>query len=120
MHEAGVRLVLAPSLLHTFLQTPLKMLKLFKKLFNRGEEAPAAAPVAAVPRPKAVPVAPTAAAPVARQPEAAPGVEVASLSLRAILDRLPSDLKGSINQMPEGDVKIILPVNAIMKQLPSG
>lgn len=97
------------------------MLKLFKKLFNRGGEAPVApTPVAAaVPRPRAVPVA-TPVATVARQPEAAPGVEVASLSLRAILERLPSDLKSAINQMPESDVKVILPVNAIMKQLPTG
>lgn len=97
------------------------MLKLFKKLFNRGGAAPVApTPVAAAaPRPRAVPVA-TPVATVARQPEAAPGVEVASLSLRAILERLPSDLKSAINQMPESDVKVILPVNAIMKQLPTG
>jgi predicted regulator of Ras-like GTPase activity (Roadblock/LC7/MglB family) len=63
---------------------------------------------------------PAARPSVARQPEAAPGVEVASLSLRAILERLPSDLKAMVNQMPEQDVKVILPVNAIMKQLPSG
>lgn len=89
------------------------MFKLIKKLFNRG----AATPAVVTPRVRQA----TAAAPsTVRQPEAAPGVEVASLSLRAILERLPSDLKASVNQMPENDVKVILPVNAIMKQLPSG
>ena len=92
------------------------MLKLFKKLFQGRSAAPAAA--TATPRVRQ-PVA--AAKPsAARQPEAAPGVEVASLSLRAILERLPSDLKAAVNQMPESDVKVILPVNAIMKQLPTG
>jgi predicted regulator of Ras-like GTPase activity (Roadblock/LC7/MglB family) len=93
----------------------LTMFKIFKKLFSKGGDNP----VAAAPRvPRVV-----AAAPVAtgfRNPEAAPGVEVASLSLRAILERLPADLRAAVNQMPEGDVKVILPVNAIMKQLPTG
>lgn len=91
------------------------MLKLFKKLFQ-GRAA--ATPAAATPRVRQPVAAPRPS--VARQPEAAPGVEVASLSLRAILERLPSDLKASVNQMPESDVKVILPVNAIMKQLPTG
>ena len=55
-----------------------------------------------------------------KHPEAHRGVEVASLSLRAILDKLPADLKSSVNQMPASDVKVVLPVAAIMKQLPSG
>ena len=107
--------MLAFAVLHTFLQTRSTMLKLLKKLFQRD----AAAPAAAAPR---IRNATAAAKPstAQRQPEAAPGVEVASLSLRAILERLPADLKASINQMPEADVKVILPVNAIMKQLPTG
>lgn len=55
-----------------------------------------------------------------KHPEAQSGVEVASLSLRAILDKLPADLKSSVNQMPASDIKVVLPVAAIMKQLPSG
>lgn len=55
-----------------------------------------------------------------KHPEAHSGVEVASLSLRAILDKLPADLKSSVNQMPASDIKVVLPVAAIMKQLPSG
>lgn len=58
--------------------------------------------------------------PASRHPEAHSGVAVASLSLRAILDRFPADLKEQVNQMPSSDVKVVLPVAAIMKQLPSG
>ncbi|MEK0449448.1 MAG: hypothetical protein RL088_1716 [Verrucomicrobiota bacterium] len=58
--------------------------------------------------------------PASRHPEAHSGVAVASLSLRAILDRFPADLKEQVNQMPASDVKVVLPVAAIMKQLPSG
>src|SRR5688572_26764036 len=93
------------------------MFNLLKKLFHRGGAQPVA--VTATRVPKVV----TAATPVAtgfRNPEAAPGVEVASLSLRAILERLPADLRAAVQQMPEAEVKVILPVNAIMKQLPTG
>ncbi len=62
----------------------------------------------------------TAGTPLSKQPELQSGVEVASLSLRAILDKLPTDLKATVNEMPASDVKVVLPVAAIMKQLPSG
>jgi hypothetical protein len=56
------------------LQTPLTMFKIFKKLFHRGGDSP----VAVAPRvPKVVAAAPAATG--FRNPEAAPGVEVASL-----------------------------------------
>ena len=100
------------------------MFQIIKKLFNRGGNAPGGVtPTAVAPRARPVAVAagvPKPAASSVLRPEAAPGVEVASLSLRAILERLPADLKAGINQMPETDVKVILPVNAIMKQLPTG
>ncbi len=48
------------------------------------------------------------------------GVEVATLSLRSILEKLPADLKSSVSKMPEPHIKIVLPLAAIMKQLPSG
>jgi len=48
------------------------------------------------------------------------GVEVASLSLRSILEKLPPDLKPIVNQLPEPEVKIMLPVNTILKQLATG
>ena len=53
-------------------------------------------------------------------PEGAGAVEVASLSLRSILEKLPHDLRAIVNQLPEASVKVVLPVNAIMKQLPTG
>jgi predicted regulator of Ras-like GTPase activity (Roadblock/LC7/MglB family) len=102
----------ASRLLNSFLQTPLMMFKFLKQIFRKREKVSTAA--AAAPTPS------TISKPGIKSGEAAPGVEVASLSLRAILDRLPADLKSGINQMPEHDVKVILPVNAILKQLPTG
>ena len=86
------------------------MFKLFKKLFGKADTKIA-------PSPSSNQVTPASGA---QKPDAASGVEVASLSLRAILDRFPADLKSTINEMPGIDAKVVLPVNAIMKQLPSG
>ena len=86
------------------------MFKLFKKLFGKADTKIA-------PSPSSSQATPTSGA---QKPDAASGVEVASLSLRAILDRFPADLKSTINEMPGIDAKVVLPVNAIMKQLPSG
>ena len=36
------------------------------------------------------------------------------------MDKFPPDLKATINTLPEPAVKVVLPVNAIMKQLPTG
>ncbi len=89
------------------------MFKFLKRIFNRDSAATATA---------APHVAATATAPVPRAVEkpVGGGVEVASLSLRAILEKLPPDLRAIINQLPEPRVKIMLPVNTILKQLPSG
>ena len=89
------------------------MFNFLKRIFDRNRS------VAATAAPDAVTAA---AAPVPRAAEKAVGggVEVASLSLRAILEKLPPDLRAIINQMPEPGVKIMLPVNTILKQLPSG
>jgi predicted regulator of Ras-like GTPase activity (Roadblock/LC7/MglB family) len=88
------------------------MLNFFKRILGRNESATAvlepnekAAPAAAVARPA---------------PKAAGGVEVASLSLRVILEKLPADLKAIVNQFPDADAKIVLPVSTIMKQLAGG
>ena len=86
------------------------MFKFLKQLFSKAG-LPAAQTHAPVP----------VATPSARHnPDAAGAVEVASLSLRMILEKLPTDLKALINQLPETSVKVVLPVNAIMKQLPTG
>ena len=89
------------------------MFKFLKRIFNRDGAATATA---------APHVVATATAPVPRAVEkpAGGGVEVASLSLRAILEKMPPDLRAIINQLPEPGVKIMLPVNTILKQLPSG
>lgn len=52
--------------------------------------------------------------------KAAGGMEVASLTLRSILEKFPPDLKAIVNQLPDPDVKVVLPVSTILKQLASG
>ncbi len=86
------------------------MFKFLKQLFSKAgfQAAQTHTPV------------PVAVASARHHPEAAGAVEVASLSLRSILEKLPNDLKLIINQLPEPSVKVVLPVNAIMKQLPTG
>ncbi len=86
------------------------MLKFLKNLFSKTSDTASMKNV----------VAKTASTPLSKHPELQSGVEVASLSLRAILDKLPADLKSTVNEMPASDVKVVLPVAAIMKQLPSG
>ncbi|HEX5177632.1 MAG TPA: hypothetical protein VFV83_11405, partial [Chthoniobacteraceae bacterium] len=53
-------------------------------------------------------------------PLAVPRVEIASLSLLAILQRFPDDLKTGIARMPDAEAMIALPVPSIAKQLASG
>jgi predicted regulator of Ras-like GTPase activity (Roadblock/LC7/MglB family) len=84
------------------------MLQLLTKLFRKSK---AATPV----RTK---VAAANSAPA--QALAVPRVEIASLSLLAILQRFPEDLKGGIARMPDAEAMIALPVPSIAKQLPSG
>ena len=85
------------------------MLKFLKRIFRKEETA-------ATPSVAAAPVA----APRAAEKAVGGGVEVASLSLRAILEKLPAELHAIVNQMPGPEVKIMLPVNTILKQLPGG
>ena len=85
------------------------MLNFLKRIFRRDGTV-------VTPSVHATPVA----APRAAEKPMGNGVEVASLSLRAILEKLPPELHAIINQMPEPGVKIMLPVNTILKQLPGG
>jgi len=89
------------------------MFKFFKRIFSRnGSETAAAAPDTVS--------AATSPAPRVAEKAVGGGVEVASLSLRAILEKLPPELRAIINQLPDPSVKIMLPVNTILKQLPTG
>ncbi len=85
------------------------MLQFLKRIFRKDETA--AAPTI---------IATPASVHRAVEKPIGTGVEVASLSLRAILEKLPQELHAIVNQMPEPEVKIMLPVNTILKQLPSG
>ena len=49
-----------------------------------------------------------------------PTVETAQLSLAAILERFPEELRLMIERMPGPEVTVALPVPTILKQLPSG
>jgi predicted regulator of Ras-like GTPase activity (Roadblock/LC7/MglB family) len=92
------------------------MFKFLKNIFARNEAAAAVDTSNGIPKTVAAPAA--TAAP--RVPKVAAGVEVASLSLRAILEKLPADLTPILNQLPDAEVKIVLPVSTILKQLAAG
>jgi predicted regulator of Ras-like GTPase activity (Roadblock/LC7/MglB family) len=49
-----------------------------------------------------------------------PTVETVRLSLAAILERFPDELKSMIERMPGPEVTVALPVPTILKQLPTG
>ena len=86
---------------------PARMLQFFKNLFRK----PAVLPTARIPRISA------------SQQQAfmsLPQVEIASLSLRAIIERFPADLKKGVVTIPDAEVMVALPVPTIVKQLPSG
>jgi predicted regulator of Ras-like GTPase activity (Roadblock/LC7/MglB family) len=89
------------------------MFNFLKKMFGKDGAATATAEADPIPAP-AAPVAKVVEKPVGG------GVEVANLSLRAILEKLSPDLKGLVNQLPGPEVTIVLPVNTIVKQLATG
>lgn len=98
------------------------MFTLFKKMFGK-ESAAVSAPVAAASKPAAmaraprvVGATPAAAAPVASVPQ----VAVAHLSLAAILQKFPEDLRPNVVSMPEASVTVALPLATIHKQLGQG
>lgn len=82
------------------------MLTLFKKLFGKSEPqhgTPVSTPVHH------------------HEPVAVmPSVEMAHLSLTAIIERLPEDLKPMVVGTPAPEATVGLPVATIMKQLPTG
>lgn len=80
------------------------MLNLLKKLFRLPEPKAAIAPTPA-------PAAPSVPMPT---------VEVAHLSLAAIVARFPDELKSLVLREPETAASVALPVPTILKQLPNG
>ena len=90
------------------------MLKIFKKLLGKSDK-----PVAATPAPRVV-ATPTAPKVVADQAHPMPQVEVAHLSLAAIMQKLPEDLKRTIARAPDASATVALPLATIQKQLPTG
>ena len=89
------------------------MFKFLKRMLGRDDvaavdAAPAAVSAAPMPAPRVV------------EKAVGGGVEVASLPLRAILEKLPPELRAIVNQLPDPSVKIVLPVNTILKQLATG
>ena len=52
-------------------------------------------------------------------PPIVPTVEVAHLSLAAILSKFPADLRGCVQQLPDAAVTVTLPLPTILKQLPT-
>ena len=86
------------------LQLAAPMLSLFKKLFGKTE-----------------PKRPTAPAPSHFEPSLPmAAVEVAHLSLSAIIARFSDDLRPLVVRAPESNATVALPVPTIMKQLPHG
>ena len=91
------------------------ILKFLKRIFGRDDSDPA--------QPAHVASTTTASSgkrAAEKEKPVASDIEVASLSLRAILDKLPADLHAIIERLPEPGVKIMLPLNSIIKQLPTG
>lgn len=81
------------------------MISIFKKIFGKSE------PKVAVPAP--VVATPTPSAPM-------PTIEVAHLSLAAIVARFPDELKPLLLNEPDAAATVALPMPTILKQLPAG
>src|SRR6478609_724805 len=94
------------------------MLNFLKKMFGRSAPEPASLPGVPAQAPTPRPVPTPQASPELLQGMAQ--VEVAHLSLAAILSKLPQELTALVAQMPDETVTVALPVNTIHKQLPSG
>jgi predicted regulator of Ras-like GTPase activity (Roadblock/LC7/MglB family) len=89
------------------------MLTLFKKLFGKsGAKNPA-------------PLAPSASAPSPQQMQFESAiqmakVEVAKLSLKAIVAKFPEEIRALLNSAPDDKTTVALPIQTIVKQLHAG
>ena len=82
------------------------MLSIFKKLFGKSEPKAVVAPAPVVPRSTPSAMIPT--------------IEVAHLSLAAIIARFPDELKPLLAREPDATATVALPLPTILKQLPTG
>lgn len=89
------------------------MLTIFKKLFGRTDNkknkaaAPVDAPLSAAPPPFESAIQLNK-------------VEVAKLSLAAIVARFPEDLRALVTKLPDASATVALPIQTMVKQLPGG
>jgi predicted regulator of Ras-like GTPase activity (Roadblock/LC7/MglB family) len=81
------------------------MLSIFKKIFGKSEPKAVVPVRAAVPAPPSTPM---------------PTIEVAHLSLAAIVARFPDELRSLLTSEPDAAATVALPIPTILKQLPSG
>ena len=95
------------------------MFSIFRKLFKPAEAKPAPAPKPAPP-PPAAPVRRAPAGEPSANGAAAPSVEVAHLSLAAIVSRFPEELKTFVLAPPSSAATISFPLQLIQKQLATG
>ena len=95
------------------------MFSIFRKLFKLAEVKPAPAPKSAAP-PPAAPVRRAPAGEPSANGAAAPSVEVAHLSLAAIVSRFPEELKALVLAPPSSAATISFPLQLIQKQLATG
>lgn len=89
------------------------MLTLFKKIFGKSGAKTAS------------PLAPSASTPSPAQMQFESAiqmakVEVARLSLKAIVAKFPEDIRGLLNTAPADDATVALPIQTIIKQLSAG
>jgi predicted regulator of Ras-like GTPase activity (Roadblock/LC7/MglB family) len=98
------------------------MFTLFKKMFGK-ERAAVSTPATATQKaaamarvPRLVSATPAGGAQAASPPQ----VAVAHLSLAAILQKFPEDLRGNVMSIPEPSVTVALPLATIHKQLGQG
>lgn len=97
------------------------MFSIFRKIFKPTETKPAAVPKPATPPPAApAPVRRAPSADPAAAGAAAPSVEVAHLSLAAIVSRFPEELKALVLAPPSNAATISFPLQLIQKQLAAG
>src|SRR3982750_1198505 len=95
------------------------MMTFLKTLFHKAPATAVAAPTSvSVAQPRVVAAVPTARA--AEPGAGVPQVAVARLSLLAILQKLPDELRANVVNFPDESAPIALPLSTIHKQLAAG